>query len=196
MPKKVAHNCFQCSKLSHDEAQIKSCWDADRCPNRRHYQRNKERISQQRRSIKTQAQRFSYGDAPRTDHAEQSTTTAIASLAPKVIATGATIAVDHPICTAASIIFYRERQDAPVHAIAAEVWQGNRKVLNVKPMHCLGLSPSQVVGIMADILKACSNELNADLSRFASKVELHPSLCPIRPCPLCERNSNSNNTNN
>jgi hypothetical protein len=99
-------------------------------------------------------------------------------------------------CTAASIIFYRERQDAPVHAIAAEVWQGNRKVLNVKPMHCLGLSPSQVVGIMADILKACSNELNADLSRFASKVELHPSLCPIRPCPLCERNSNSNNTNN
>jgi hypothetical protein len=30
MPKKVAHNCFQCSKLSHDEAQAKSCWDADR----------------------------------------------------------------------------------------------------------------------------------------------------------------------
>jgi hypothetical protein len=30
MPKKVAHNCFQCSKLSHDEAQIKSCWDAVR----------------------------------------------------------------------------------------------------------------------------------------------------------------------
>jgi hypothetical protein len=180
MPKKVAHNCFQCSKLSHDEAQAKSCWDADRCPNRRHYQRNKERISQQRRSLRTQALV--------SDYTEQSTTTAIAS--------GATIAIDHPIGTAASIIFYRERQDAPVHAIAAEIWQGNRKVLNVKPMHCLGLSSSQVVGIMADILKACSIELEVELSRFASKVELHPSLCPIRPCPLCERNSNATNTNN
>jgi hypothetical protein len=180
MPKKVAHNCFQCSKLSHDEAQIKSCWDADRCPNRRHYQRNKDRISQQRRSLKTQAQL--------SDYTEQSTTIAIAS--------STTIAIDHPIGTAASIIFYRERQDAPVHAIAAEVWQGNRKVLNVKPMHCLGLSPAQVVGMMAEILSACSIELNADLSRFASKVELHPSLCPIRPCPLCDRNPSTTNTNN
>jgi hypothetical protein len=180
MPKKVAHNCFQCSKLSHDEAQAKSCWDADRCPNRRHYQRNKERISQQRRSLRTQAQL--------SDYTEQSTTTAITS--------STTIAIDHPIGTAASIIFYRERQDAPVHAIAAEVWQGNRKVLNVKPMHCLGLSPAQVVGMMADILKACSNELNVELGRFASKVELHPSLCPIRPCLLCERNPSTNNTNN
>jgi hypothetical protein len=180
MPKKVAHNCFQCSKLSHDEAQIKSCWDADRCPNRRHYQRNKERISQQRRSLRTQAQLSNY--------TETSTIISIAS--------NTTIAIDPPIGTAASIIFYRERQDAPVHAIAAEVWQGNRKVLNVKPMHCLGLSPSQVVGMMAEILKACSTELNADLSRFASKVELHPSLCPIRPCPLCDRNPNTNNTNN
>jgi hypothetical protein len=172
MPKKVAHNCFQCSKLSHDEAQIKPCWDADRCPNRRHYQRNKERISQQRRSLKTQAKL--------SDYTGESTTIPIAS--------STTIAIDHPIGTAASIIFYRERQDAPVHAIAAEIWQGNRKVLNVKPMHCLGLSPSQVVGMMAEILKACSIELEVELSRFVSKVELHPSLCPIRPCPLCDRN--------
>jgi hypothetical protein len=96
------------------------------------------------------------------------------------------------IGTAASIIFYRERQDAPVHAIAAEIWQGNRKVLNVKPMHCLGLSPAQVVQVMAEILKACSVELNVELSKFASKVELHPSLCPIRPCPLCKM-TNTNN---
>jgi hypothetical protein len=171
MPKKVAHNCFQCSKLSNDEAQAKSCWDANRCPNRRHYQRNKERISQQR---KTQAKL--------PDYSEKSMT----------IDSGKTIAIDHPIGIAASIIFYRERQDAPVHAIAAEIWQGNRKVLNVKPMHCLGLSPAQVVQMMAEILKACSVELDVELSKFASKVELHPSLCPIRLCPLCK----TTNTNN
>jgi hypothetical protein len=171
MPKKVAHNCFQCSKLSNGEAQAKSCWDADRCPNRRHYQRNKERISQQR---KTQAKL--------PDYPEKS----------MPIASGTTISIDHPVSTAASIIFYRERQDAPVHAMAAEIWQGNRKVLNVKPMHCLGLSPAQVVQVMAEILKACSVELDVELSKFASKVELHPSLCPIRPCPLCKM-TNTNN---
>jgi hypothetical protein len=181
MPKKVAHNCFQCSKLSHDEAQTKSCWDADRCPNRRHYQRNKERISQQRRSLKTQALLSDYTETSTTIFSSASSTT---------------IAIDHPIGTAASIIFYRERQDAPVHAIAAEIWQGNRKVLNVKPMHCLGLSPSQVVGMMAEILKACSIELEVELSKFASKVELHPSLCQIRPCPLCDQNPSTTNTNN
>jgi hypothetical protein len=169
MPKKVAHNCFQCSKLSHDEAQTKSCWDADRCPNRRHYQRNKERISQQRREIRT---KNTSSDRPLT------------------------ISIDHPIGTAASIIFYRERQDAPVHAIAAEVWQGGDKVLAVKPMHCLGLSPAQVVEMMTDILSACSTELEVELGKFASKVELHPSLCPIRPCPLCEKNISTTNTNN
>jgi hypothetical protein len=172
MPKKVAHNCFQCSKLSHDEALIKSCWDADRCPNRRHYQRNKERISQQRRSLKTQAKL--------SDHTHRPTT----------------IEIDHPIGTAASVIFYRERQDAPVHAIAAEIWRGGDKVLAVKPMHCLGLSPAQVVEMMKEILSACSIELETELSKFASKVELHPSLCPIRPCPLCERNNNPSNINN
>jgi hypothetical protein len=26
VPKKVTHNYFQCSKLSNDEAQAKSCW--------------------------------------------------------------------------------------------------------------------------------------------------------------------------
>jgi hypothetical protein len=97
MPKKVARNCFLCSKLSNDEAQAKSCWDAVRCPNRRHYQCNKERISQQR---KTQAKL--------SDYPEKSMTTA----------SGKTIAIDHPISTAVSIIFYRERQNAPVHAIA------------------------------------------------------------------------------
>jgi hypothetical protein len=30
VPKKVAHKCFQCSKLSNDESQTKLCWDAVR----------------------------------------------------------------------------------------------------------------------------------------------------------------------
>jgi hypothetical protein len=162
MPKKVGHNCFQCSKLSTTEAQAKPCWDAVRCPNRRHYQRNKARISQQRSQSRPVE---SSDNVPRT------------------------IVIDPPIGTAVGIIFYRERQDAPVHAIAAEVWQGTEKVLKVEPMHCLGLSPAQVVGVMTEILKACSSELGVELTKFASKVELHPSQCPISSCPQWHHNN-------
>lgn len=157
MPKKVGHNCFQCSKLSNAEAQAKPCWDAVRCPNRRHYQRNKARISQQRKQSRPVE---SAGNVLRT------------------------IAIESPIGTAVSIIFYRERQDAPVHAIAAEVWQGTEKVLKVEPMHCMGLTPAQVVGVMTEILKACSSELGVELTKFVNKVELHPSECKIVNCPL------------
>ena len=162
MPKKVGHNCFQCSKLSTAEAQTKPCWDAVRCPNRRHYQRNKARISQQRSQSRPVE---SSDNVPRT------------------------IVIDPPIGTAVSIIFYRERQDAPVHALAAEVWQGTEKVLKVEPMHCIGLSPAQVVGVMTEILKACSSELGVELTKFASKVELHPSQCPISSCPQWHHNN-------
>ena len=162
MPKKVGHNCFQCSKLSTAEAQTKPCWDAVRCPNRRHYQRNKARISQQRKQSRPVE---SNGNVLRT------------------------IVIEPPIGTAVSIIFYRERQDAPVHAIAAEVWQGTEKVLKVEPMHCMGLTPAQVVEVMTEILKACSSELDVELIKFASKVELHPSQCPISSCPQWHHNN-------
>ena len=162
MPKKVGHNCFQCSKLSTAEAQTKPCWDAVRCPNRRHYQRNKARISQQRKQSRPVE---SNGNVLRT------------------------IVIEPPIGTAVSIIFYRERQDAPVHAIAAEVWQGTEKVLKVEPMHCMGLTPAQVVEVMTEILKACSSELGVELTKFESKVELHPSQCPITSCPQWHHNN-------
>ena len=164
MPKKVA----QCSKLSNEEAQAKPCWDGQRCPNRRYYHRNKQRISLERKVARSS--RFE-GDSSQPEGFRQR---------PR------TITIDPPIGITASIIFYRERRDAPVHAIAAEVWQGGKgKVLSVQPMHCLGLSPNQVVGLMTDILKSCSSELGVELTKFAHRIELHPSQCPIFPCPLC-----------
>jgi hypothetical protein len=44
-------------------------------------------------------------------------------------------AIAHPIGTAASIIFYRDHQDALVHAIATEVWQGSNRILAIQPIH-------------------------------------------------------------
>ena len=58
----------------------------------------------------------------------------------------------------------------------------------VQPMHCLGLSPAQVVEVMVEILKACSGELGVEITKFANKVEMHPSQCPILDCPGCHSN--------
>jgi hypothetical protein len=169
MLKKTGHNCFQCSKLSNAEAQAKPCWDAERCPNRRHYQRNKGRISQQRKFNRSAQVASDSSINPRHQPL--------------------TIEIDPPVGITASIIFYRERRDAPVHAIAAEVWQGGKgKVLSVQPMHCMGLSPAQVVELMTNILRSCSSELGLELTKFAHRIELHPSQCPIIPCPLCPSN--------
>ena len=168
MPKKVAHNCSQCSKLSNTEAQTKPCWDGSICPNRRYYHRHKQRISQERKVARSS---HFEADGVRSELLRQRSHT---------------ITIDPPTGITASIIFYRERRDAPVHAIAAEVWQGGKgKVLSVQPLHCMGLSPSQVVGLMTDILKSCSTELGVELTKFAHRIELHPSQCPISPCPLC-----------
>ena len=155
MPTKVPHNCFQCSKVGNDEAKLKSCWDSKLCPARRHYHRNRGKLSLERKAKRLGASNI------------------------------VEIAVNIPTGFAASVIFYRERQDAPVHAIAAEVWQSDKgKVLMVQPMHCLGLSPAQVVEVMVEILKACSSELGVEITKFANKVELHPSQCPILDCPI------------
>jgi hypothetical protein len=167
VPTKVPHNCFQCSKVGNDDAKLKSCWDSKLCPARRHYHRNRGKLSLERKAKRLGASNI------------------------------VEIAVNIPTGFAASVIFYRERQDAPVHAklarrlttIAAEVWQSDKgKVLMVQPMHCLGLSPAQVVEVMVEILKACSSELGVEITKFANKVELHPSQCPILDCPRCHNN--------
>lgn len=47
--------------------------------------------------------------------------------------------------------------DTPVHAVGAEIWQGQAKVAIVPAIHCAGMVPSQVhtdVGKMLSVLEA------------------------------------------
>jgi hypothetical protein len=41
---------FQCSKIGNDEAKLKSCWDRKLCPARRHYHRNRGKLSLERKA--------------------------------------------------------------------------------------------------------------------------------------------------
>lgn len=69
-----------------------------------------------------------------------------------------------------------------MHAIAAEIWQGQEKVAIVPPVHCAGMVPSQVhtyVGKMLSVL-----EERYGIRKFASQIRLDPGVCLLRPCPL------------
>lgn len=85
---------------------------------------------------------------------------------------------------AAVVHFYRETKESALHAYAVEFWQGNERLERVKPVHCLGISEKQLMTQLLQILDRFNQKHKTDLKRFISSIELHPSTCPLRPCPL------------
>ncbi len=85
---------------------------------------------------------------------------------------------------AAVLHLYRERVDAPLHAIGAELWMGQDKVAAIEPVHCLGLTSRQVATYLQEVLQVFSHKYEVAIAKFAAQVELDPSRCPIAPCPL------------
>jgi hypothetical protein len=89
-----------------------------------------------------------------------------------------------PTAPAAILHLYRERADAPLHAVGAELWVGQKRQQEIAAMHCLGLTPGQIATHLQAVLQRLSEECERPLDKFAAQVELHPSQCPIEPCPL------------
>lgn len=89
-----------------------------------------------------------------------------------------------PAVPAAVLYLYRERVDAPLHAIGAALWLGQEKVSMIEPKHCMGLTSRHVSAFLQEILQTFSRKANVPIAKFATQVELHPSTCPIKPCPL------------
>ncbi len=84
---------------------------------------------------------------------------------------------------AAVLVLYRNHKDAPVHAVGAEIWQGDRKVMDIKPVHCMGMRGNEVTAYIQDVLSQLHQQFR--VSRFEDVVkELPVSQCPIVPCPL------------
>jgi hypothetical protein len=96
-----------------------------------------------------------------------------------------TLSLPPPGTAAAYIHFYRERKDAPLHALAAELWQGGRKVAVLPPLHTLGATESDLRALLQQVLAQFSKRAGKRLSQFRGSSELHPhQCCPLRPCPL------------
>ena len=84
---------------------------------------------------------------------------------------------------AAVLHLYRERVDAPLHAIGAELWLGQEKLAAIEPVHCLGLTSRQITAYLQEVLQVFSHKYEVSIAKFSAQVELNPKRCPISPCP-------------
>ncbi len=162
MAKVLPAKCRKCAMLSAKQAQVlhgaegDGCWNPAICYSRRSYARHRDRINQ------TRSRRRKEGELD-------------------------TIAVEFEPLTSivfAVLVVYRAAgADTPVHAIAAEVWQGQEKIAIALPVHCAGLVPSQVHAYVGKLLSMLEERYG--IRKFASQTRLDPELCSLRPCPLC-----------
>jgi hypothetical protein len=84
---------------------------------------------------------------------------------------------------AAILVLYRQSSTAPVHAVAAEVWQGDQKVLEIKPVHCMGMRADKVTDYIKQLLASLTQQFG--ITRYEDTVKEVPvEWCPIHPCPL------------
>lgn len=84
---------------------------------------------------------------------------------------------------AAILVLYRQSPSTPVHAVAAEVWEGNQKVAEVKPVHCMGMRADKVTDYIKQLLSSLTQQFG--ITRFEDIVKDVPvEWCPIEPCPL------------
>jgi hypothetical protein len=75
--------------------------------------------------------------------------------------------------------------DKPIHAVRAELWIQQKQVVTTEPIHCFGMTPSQINTVLVQILHSFSEYCEQAVKAFQPHpVNLHPQLCPLRPCPL------------
>ncbi|MGJ3250815.1 MAG: hypothetical protein ACFE0J_06755 [Elainellaceae cyanobacterium] len=88
-----------------------------------------------------------------------------------------------PPIYAAVLVLYRNHPDAPVHAVAAEIWQGSQQVGEMKAVHCMGMRGDQVAAYLQSLLQHLREHYG--VGRFEDVVKEVPvTQCPIEGCPL------------
>jgi hypothetical protein len=167
MARKINPLCLDCSRLTQSEAIAlhgpgtkTGCWNARTCPRRRsHYRHRLENNAKQRggyRALKTAGQAV--------------------EMMPHIF-----IPVKAPPVTLL-YLFRENRQDAHLHAISAAVWQGNQKLAEVQPVHCLGMTNRQVNEYLRNVLEVVGEKFG--ITEFEPPIRMEPMECPMSDCPL------------
>lgn len=157
----LPEKCRKCGMLSAAQAQAlhgaegDGCWDPAVCYSRRSYARNRDRINQtrSRRRKERELEQIPVEFEPLNQ-----------------------------LVFGVLVVYRRAGADTPVHAIGAEIWQGQEKIAVVPPVHCIGVVPSQVHTYVGKMLNVLENRYG--IKKFASQTRLDPELCGLRPCPL------------
>jgi hypothetical protein len=98
--------------------------------------------------------------------------------------------VSVPLPPVAYLYLYRaKRQDAPLHAIAVAVWQGETQLLDIAPIHCAGLRNAQIQAYLMQVLENLRQRFG--IRKFEPEIRLEPQECPLHPCPLKAKPSES-----
>lgn len=161
MAKALPEKCRKCAMQSAEQAKVlhgvegDECWNPAVCYSRRSYARNCDRINQKR------SRKRKEGELEQIPVEFEP----LASLMFGVL-----------------VVYRKAGSDTPVHAIAAEIWQGQEKVAIVPTVHCAGMVPSQVHQYVNKMLSVLEERYG--IKKFASQTRLDPELCGLRPCPL------------
>lgn len=167
MGRHVSKICLACATLPLEEAielhgeNGDGCWNPKICHRRRSHYRHRDDNNRTRRRAKR-------------------------LLVEANQESGVILEVEPPVpkaAIAAVLVLYRQHKNAPVHAAAAEVWQGNQLIAAVKPVHCMGMRGNQVSEYLQEILALLTQQFG--VMRFEDIIkEVSVQKCPIRPCPL------------
>lgn len=173
MPRKVDKKCVACAQLSASEARQvhgasgDGCWVEKRCKRRRSHYRNRRRVNEERRLQYREAQ----GNEGSAGEPVETVSLSVA-------------ASSRPY---ANLYIWREkRKDAPIHAIAASVFQDGSKILEVEPIHCAGYRRGQLAKyVQKDVMSYLTARFG--ITFFAEEIRLEPIECKIVGCPYHDR---------
>lgn len=183
MPRRVNKKCLQCALLGVEDAIVQhgaagdNCWNPENvngwgydCHRRRsHYRHRADNNAIRRRLRRTAGGR-----------AQASSTSELIQTASEPIHISAPAIQSVP---AAVLVLYRQGKDTPVHAIAAEIWQGNRKIATVEAFHCMGMRGDKVTASIKELLSSLHEQFG--ISKFEDVIKEVPvAQCPISNCPM------------
>jgi hypothetical protein len=183
MARRVNAKCQQCAALSAEEAIVlhgptgDNCWNPANengwgydCHRRRSHYRHRDDQNRTRRRLR----RLAASEGNNLESQPVSWDSVRVTLpAP-------------PLPYAAVLVLYRNHKDAPVHAVGAEIWQGDRQRLQIPPTHCMGMRGNQVTAYIQTVLEQLHEQFG--VSRFEDVIKQLPvTECPIHPCPLKTR---------
>lgn len=131
------------------------CWDPSVCYSRRSYARNRDRINQAR-------------SRKRKEGELEQIPVEFEPLSQMVFGV--------------LVVYRKAGVDTPIHAIAAEIWQGQNKIAIVPAVHCIGMLPNQVHQYVSKMLSVLEERYG--IKKFVSQRQLDPALCSLRPCPF------------